>query len=460
MTSATVLTALLRPGERASLAVRSGSGMVLTLEDGRTVLDAGSLSSCLLGHCHPAIVDAITGAARTVYVNDATGYAPREQAGVDLLRVAFADEPWAAAVVFTVSSSEAADLALMLAQMLSGRDALVCRELGYHGGLGLGREVSLHPFWSAGLIAEGHITLPHSPTEVRRLPVPECGRTFPFEDSHECTADCLRGAPAMLRDAAAVMMDYSQGGIVASPGYQDALAGMASAAGALWIADETVTGFGRIGRMFAFQRGSSRPDIVTLGKGITGGGAPGGALVLSRRVVEAIGSRRWMTSSTFRGHPISVAAVSAVMRTLEADDLVAQAAPQSRLIARRLAEIVERHDLALRFWGEGMLWFIELDVAPEHGEAAWLGDGAAEPLPSVVQRRALDHGALVGAFSGNLLWLHSPARRDHEPDRGTVCDALESAIAQAGGREYQNAPPRVPAIEQGGGQRAQAERFR
>jgi 4-aminobutyrate aminotransferase-like enzyme len=430
MAHSAVLASMLGPGERPALAVTAGSGMEVTLADGRTVLDAGSLSSCLLGHCHPAITAAITAAAGTVYVNDSTGYAPRDRAGEDLLNLGFAGEPWADAVVFTVSSSEAGDLALMLAQMLTGRSALVCRELGYHGGVGLGREVSSHPYWSAGLLAGTELTPPLSPTPVRHLPVPECARTSPPDPEHSCTSGCLLDAPSLLSDAAAVIMDYSQGGVIPSPQYQDELAAIARTAGALWIADETVTGFGRIGRMFAFQRGRARPDMVTLGKGITGGAAPGGALVLSRRVVEAIGQRRWMTSSTFRGHPLAVAAVSAVLDTITQEDLIARAAPHSTQLAQRLNEIVERHPIALRCWGEGMLWFIELATRPEHREETWHGGGNTEPITAAVQRHALNHGALIGAYSGNLLWLIPPliATPNHI---AAICDALDNALHNA-----------------------------
>src|SRR4051812_3112302 len=105
----------------------------------------------------------------------------------------------------------------------------------------------------------------------------------------------------MLADAAAVIMDYANGGGCPSAQYQDTLAGLTKQAGAIWIADETVTAFGRMGRSFTFARGNSRPDMVTLGKGITGGIVPGGALVMSREVVDRIGDRRWMTNSTYRG---------------------------------------------------------------------------------------------------------------------------------------------------------------
>ena len=76
-------------------------------------------------------------------------------------------------------------------------------------------------------------------------------------------------------------MDYSQGGVGPRPSTRTALAAAAADTGTLWIADETVTGFGRFGHGFAFQRGESRPDIVAMGKGLTGGSTAAGALVLS-----------------------------------------------------------------------------------------------------------------------------------------------------------------------------------
>jgi 4-aminobutyrate aminotransferase-like enzyme len=415
-------------GERPPLAVRSGRGMELTLEDGREVLDAGSLSANLLGHCHPALVEAVIGAARTVYVNDATGYGPRERAAEDLLAVAFAEEPWAAAVVFTLSSSEAADLALTLAQMLTGRQPLVSRELGYHGATGLGREVSSHPLWSHGLLSDTGVTLPRNSAALRTLSLPACGLTD-LDPSHDCVASCLPGATEALRGAAAVIIDHSQAGVVASATYQDALASIAANAGALWIADETVTGLGRIGSMFAFQRGRSRPDMVTLGKGLTGSAAPGGALVLSVAVLEAIGRRKWMTTSTFRGHPVTVAAISAAMRTIESDRLIDAAEAHGARLRERLADVAARHAIVRRLKGDGVMWFMELTAAPEHGEEVWRGGGDAVPLTALVQARALEHGVLIGLYSGTLIWLIPPLIAT-AAQLDAVVDALDGALGE------------------------------
>jgi 4-aminobutyrate aminotransferase-like enzyme len=172
VTIAPRLLASMHAGERLQTRVRSGLGAELTLEDGRVVIDAGSMSSCLLGHRHPEVVAAVEKAARTVYVGDCTGYTPREQAVEDLLRIAFGGEPWADTVALFVSSSEAADLGLLLAQMLTGREPLVSRALSYHGGVGLGREISNHPLWGAHLAGlDGGVTPRPTPKGACALPL-------------------------------------------------------------------------------------------------------------------------------------------------------------------------------------------------------------------------------------------------------------------------------------------------
>jgi 4-aminobutyrate aminotransferase-like enzyme len=406
---ARLLASMHAPGERVKTRVRSGLGVELTLEDSRVVLDAGSMSSCLLGHCHPEVVAAIEKAARTVYVGDATGYAPRERAADDLLRLAFASEPWADTVAFFVSSSEAADLGLLLAQMLTGREPLVSRELSYHGGVGLGREISNHPLWGAHLagLERGIIPRPFKLAETRELPVPACG-VDPAPQNHLCTASCLKDAARALDGAAAVMIDYSQGGVCPSAQYQDTLATLAREAGTLWIADETVTAFGRMGHNFAFQRGSSRPDLVTLGKGLTAGSAPAGALILSRDVIDAIGRRRWLTSGTYRGNPLTVAAISAVQHVIERDGLVARAAELGTRLGADLRSLATRHPSVEAVIGEGLMWIVRLAGAADHAEDRWRGDGSTTPPTTLVHEAALREGVFIGVLGGGCLWLIPP----------------------------------------------------
>jgi 4-aminobutyrate aminotransferase-like enzyme len=432
---ATFLPSMLAPDERTQTYIKQGRGVELTLGDGRTVIDGGSLSSCIVGHAHPKVVAAVQGAAEKGSIGDGTGWAPREQAAEDLLRIAFDGEDWAKGVALFISSSEAADLGLLLAQTLTGREPLVCRERGYHGAVGLGRSVSLNQLWQPKLVAgeNGSEVLPPEPATVRRLPVPECGHGTPAtrDPDHRCTESCLRDAPRLLDGAAAVIMDSTQGSVSPPAPYHDALAEAAREAGALWVADETVTAFGRFGHWFAFQRGEQRPDIVQLGKGITGGAAPGGALVLSEQVLEAIGDRRWTTSSTFRGHPITVAAISATLRVVEEEGLVARSAELGLELAREAEAIAARHPCVLRVVGDGgLLRQFQLDVPEWRTEAKWEGGLQVSSLPEIVHREGVERGAYIGVFSGQTVWVIPPLIISRD-QLAHVLEALDGALTVA-----------------------------
>ncbi len=426
-----LLSSMSAPRQRHALQAVRGRGTQLTLADGRTVIDVGAMSANLLGHCHPEVVAAVQAAAETVYVGDMVGYPPREQAVDDILDIAYRGEDWAGSVALFVSSSEAADLGLGLAQMLTGREPLVCRRSGYHGGVGLAREVSHHPMWNTSLaaLAGGALARPGYGV-TREIPVPECGRAFQ-PAGHDCHEACLDGAAEALTSAAAVIMDYSQGGVMPSAQYQDALANMARDAGALWIADETVTAYGRMGHGFAFQRGSTRPDMVTMGKGITGGAVPAGALILSKEVVEAIGERRWMTSSTYRGHPLAVAAMSAVVKVIDRDKLVERAARLGESLGPDLQSIAASHPSVRGVIGEGLSWLIHV-AEPDRSldEDEWRGDGQHTGISNAVHRAILDQGVLIPEFSGERLWIVPPLIIS-ESDLATALEALDDALAVA-----------------------------
>jgi 4-aminobutyrate aminotransferase-like enzyme len=387
------------------------------------------MSANVLGHCHPEVVAAVQAAAESVNVGDMVGYPPREQAADDVLDIAYQHEDWVGSVAFFVSSSEACDLGLSLAQMLTGRDPLVCRRSGYHGGVGLAREVSHHPMWDTSLSSLAGGVQPRQRLAVtREIPVPECGRAFQ-PDNHDCSEACLAGASEALDGAAAVIMDYSQGGVVPSAQYQDALAGMAKDAGALWVADETVTCYGRMGHWFAFQRGSTRPDIVTMGKGITGGAVPAGALILSKDVVDAIGARRWMTSSTYRGHPLAVAAMSTVVKVIERDGLIERASRLGAGLGNDLGVIAASHPCVRGFIGEGMSWLIQI-AEPDRSldEDEWMGDGQHSPISTAVHEAVLNQGVLIPEFSGERLWIVPPLIIS-EDDLALALEALDRALA-------------------------------
>ena len=411
-------------GGHAPVRIVGGEGVHFVLDDGRRVID-GSNTGGPLGHQHPDLVEAIHRAANHPVVNDGWLWAEREEGARELFDVAFAGEgSWIGAVRFFISGSEANDLALSLAQALTGRSAIATRERAYHGMVGLARDVTVQPHWHGGLAMHGGGSRPvPRGAQVKVLPGP-VGARFGGERGRPLS-ERLAGAEKLLADAAAVIIDYTQGGVYYDPEYQDRVAEAARRAGTLWIADEVVTGFARTGRWFGFQGSASRPDIVTLGKPLGGGVAPAGAVVLSQRLVDQLEDKTWQTFSTFRGHPTMITAMRTLLRVIERDALVERVAGLDAFMERRLLDIAERHPSVARVDGRGLHWTVEL-----HGPSwkDWHADTDQPPLASRVALRALEAGALIGTSGEQTSLFLAPALIIPEPDLERLLGALDHGL--------------------------------
>lgn len=384
--------------------VVGAQGVRLRLDDGREVIDATN-SLAPLGHRHPRIVEAVLKAAKSApAIDEGWAWPERDKAADELIEVAFDGESeWVGAVRFALSGSEANDLALSLCQALTGRSPLVTRDRAYHGMVGLAREVTVQPQWHGGVssVRSGVRPVPR-PTEVRTLPFPRGTFGNGVELTDREAAEWVGPAAHLLDGAAAVIIDYSQGGCYPAPAYQDVVARQARARGTFWIADEVVTGLGKQGRWFNFQRGAERPDIVTLGKGLAAGMAAAGAVVLSKRVVEALDEGSWRNYSALRAHPITVAAIDEVIRTIHDEDLVARVDGLHDRIAGEMRSLVDDHVSLERADGRGLHWTLEF---AGYDWRTWTGESTEQPLADRVVRAALDAGVLIATSgeAGSLL---------------------------------------------------------
>src|SRR5262249_8563994 len=132
--------------------------------------------------------------------------------------------------------------------------------------------------------------------------------------------------------------------------------------GALLVLDEVVTGFGRTGRLFAFEHWGVVPDLLVLAKAL-GGGLPLGAFVGSRDVMGTLAHDPPLAHvTTFGGHPVSCAAGLAALDVLIADDLPGRAATLGRTLVDALRELVGRGGL-IDVRGLGLLVGLELESA-------------------------------------------------------------------------------------------------
>src|SRR6202012_2894480 len=114
------------------------------------------------------------------------------------------------------------------------------------------------------------------------------------------------------------------GAVVPPPGYLQTVADICRRHGVLLIADEVMTGMGRTGRNFAVDHWDIKPDLLVTAKGLSSGYAPLGAVIASRKVVDAIanGSGSFLHGFTYNAHPISLAAGRAVLKYLKEKNLV------------------------------------------------------------------------------------------------------------------------------------------
>jgi 4-aminobutyrate aminotransferase-like enzyme len=433
-----LLSTSLTTGQEANPRIVGGHGVFFRLSDGREVIDASN-TAAPLGHCHPEIIEAVRGAADAPVINEGWQWAEREQAAEDLLRIAFAGEDWAAAVRFFISASEANDAALSLCQALTGRKDLATRERAYHGGAGLARELTVQPQWHGGLAGAGTSAVPPRLATVHELPGPAGARVTGQPDPTAGT-NWLPAARTRLASSAAVLLDYSQGGIYHSPGYQDRVAALAADEGAYWIADETVTGFGRVGGWFQFQHGQARPDLVTMGKCLSAGGAAAGAVVLSRRMLDRLEGTRWQSYSTYRSHPVAMAAIRAHLRVSSRDGLFQRASELDPGMYHRLSQVAAQHPSVARIDGRGLHWTIEL-----HGPdwRQWRGEDA-NPVASRVVARALEAGSLIATSGEQTSLFLAPPLVISDTELGRVFDALDHGLELADAELAATASPASP----------------
>ena len=279
-----------------------GEGSRLFDTDGKAYLDfLGGLAVTSLGHCHPAVSEAIAVQARTlVHVSNLYGTTVGPEVATTLDRLIGGGGQ----VFFCNSGAEANECAFKLARKWAGpgRYAVVSAYGSFHG-----RTL-------AALHATGQPQR-HEPFQ----PLPEGFRHVPLGD-----VDAL--SRAIGPDVAAVLLEpvQGEGGVnEAPPGYFAEARRLCDERGVLLVLDEVQTGLGRTGRWFGFQHFGIRPDVVTLAKAL-GNGVPVGACWARADVAAAFAPGDHGT--TFGGQPLAAAAARAVLAVMEAEDVPARAA--------------------------------------------------------------------------------------------------------------------------------------
>lgn len=407
-----------------------GKGARFETSDGRSLLDFSSQSECCnLGHQHPAVVAAIKAQAdRLCYIANAWGAEPRAQLAELLLeKSGFAG----GRVFFTLGGADANEHAVKFARQATRRPqgSIITRDRSYHGA----------SYATMALSGDSRTLTQAKPEQfgvMHALPPYAYRCPFGTTSADECGRQAAAHIGVLIDRArgdgvAAVLMEPDAGtnGIIAPDTYWPALRAITRQRGVMLIADEVMSGFGRCGEWFAWQRDgeAGRPDLMTLAKGLTGAHLPLGAVVLSADVAARLEHEMLYTGLTYSGHPLACAAGVAAVEAYENEQLIARSRRLGSEVLAALRAMQSRH-MAIGDvrGGRGLFVVAELvaDRATREPIAPW--PDTAPALAAMVQ-----DGVAAGvsfATRGNLLILAPPLVID-ERDLAHGLSVLDGLLA-------------------------------
>ncbi|MFM7674781.1 MAG: adenosylmethionine--8-amino-7-oxononanoate transaminase [Synechococcus sp.] len=380
------------------LLARSGRGCELELADGRRLIDAiSSWWVTLHGHGEPAIAAAIARQAQqleqVIFAN--FSHEPAEQLATRLSALTGLER-----LFFSDNGSTAVEVALKIAwqwwrnQGDTQRRQLIAFEGAYHGdtvgAMALGARSLFTAAYEPLLFEVVHVAWPHTHWHDEAV------------EGHEQQALAQLEQALETPTAAVILEPLIQGASgmrLVRPGFLRAVQERVRASGALLIADEVMTGFGRTGALFASRRAAIQPDLMALSKGLTGGFLPMGVTMASERLhqgfISETPAHTFFHGHSFTANPLGCAAALASLDLLQADP-------------PRYQEFESRHRPRLE----------ELSALPAVQRPRCLGTMAAfdvqigeesylNPIGKRIQRHCLEQGVYLRPL-GNVVYLLPP----------------------------------------------------
>jgi 2,2-dialkylglycine decarboxylase (pyruvate) len=338
--------------------IERAQGSYVYDSDGRAILDftSGQMSA-VLGHSHPAIVEAVADSAASM---DHLFSGMLSRPVVTLakrLSESLPDD--LTKMLLLTTGAEANEAALKMAKLYTGKYEVVSFDRSWHG-MTSGAAAAT---FSAGRRGYGPV-LPGNLT----LPTPDAYRS-PFRNadgSYDWQAELEYGFAAVDTQStgslAACLVEpiLSSGGIVEPPpGYLARLKEMCAERGMLLIVDEAQTGLGRTGAMYAFEHHGVAPDILTLSKTL-GAGLPVAAVMTSDEIEQVCAERGFLFYTTHASDPLAAVVATTVLDVIAREGLVERAAKLGDHLTDRLTDLQNRYEVVGDVRGRGLLQGVEL----------------------------------------------------------------------------------------------------
>ncbi|TCR05764.1 MULTISPECIES: aspartate aminotransferase family protein [unclassified Sphingobacterium] len=316
--------------------IAKAEGVYLYGPDGEEYMDLVSgFNVSNIGHRNPKVIQAIKDQLEKylhVTVYGEFVQAPQVEFATDLLAVL---PKQFESVYFTNSGAEAVEGSMKVAKRYTGRRQIIAAKKAYHGSTQ----------GALSLIGNEEYHTAYAPL------LPEI-EFITFNNSDDLSL--------ITEKTAAVIIEAIQGeaGVrVPDISYMQALRKRCNETGTLLVFDEIQTGFGRTGKLFAFEHYDIVPDILMLAKGI-GGGMPLGAFIASKQVMDVIKDNPMLGHiTTFGGHPVSCAAAKASLEVIRENQLVEQVAEKEQLFRTLL-----QHPKIKEIRGKGLMMCLQLET--------------------------------------------------------------------------------------------------
>lgn len=327
--------------------------------DGQRYLDFSSqLVNVNIGHQHPKVIAAIQEQAAKLatiapqHANDKRGEAAQ--------RIVDRAGPNMAKVFFTNGGADAVENAIRMARIHTHKHKVLSAYRSYHGNTGAAitatgdprrwpnEYASQHvhffgpypyrsPFWSNSVEQESERALQHLEQVIQ------------FEGPGTVGAIILESVVG------------TAGILVPPPGYLEGVRALCDKYDILWIADETMSGFARTGKWFAFQNWSAQPDLIVFAKGSNSGYVPVGGVVISADVAATFDERVFPGGLTYSGHPLAAASIVASIDAMTEEGIVENAAAIGvNVLGPGLRDLQDRHPVIGEVRGLGVFWALDL----------------------------------------------------------------------------------------------------
>jgi len=397
---------------------------------GNRYLDFSSQLMCSnLGHGNKAVIEAICEQARKLPYA-APGFATQVRARLSsaLLEVL---PHGLEKFFFATSGTEANEAAFKIARQCTGKYKIISRYTSYHGS-------------TAGSIA--------ATGDPRRYPIEPAGKMdgiifgpdaycyrCPFGLKYpDCGIECADYMEYMIQhesNVAAVIVEPVVGtnGVIVPPDqYLPRLREITERHDVLLIADEVMSGWGRIGEWFAVDRWKVKPDILTTAKGITGAYVPLSVTATTRKVAEYFEEHYFAHGHTYEAHPLTLAAGVAAIEEFKRLRLIERTRELGHYLGRQLRSLQEKHVSVGDVRGTGLFWALELVRDRESKQPFNTREDKIQGKPLVVDRVAgecMKNGTYVVSWITNLIIAPPLIIEREEIDQGV--NALDKALGLA-----------------------------